>query len=149
MRFLRKSLKPLEFAHSSYPAKLRNGHETFIRLRSLDARLGIESCTQKTKLYMVWDRFRWVFNWFGADCFCPIFIKTAGWCKNPSTYRTLSHVDRAWPGLVTQAAFRPPCADDSLVREVLLNLCEVVVLQSPIRPCQNPVVRPTIRYVVL
>ena len=37
--------------------RTKYGHETLKNLRSLDARLGIQSCTQKTQFYMVSDRF--------------------------------------------------------------------------------------------
>ena len=41
------SLKPQEIAYPSDLCWMKNGHETFITLRSLDDLLGIESSTQK------------------------------------------------------------------------------------------------------
>ena len=37
--------------------RTKYGHETLNNLRSMSARLGIQDCTQKTKSYMVSDRF--------------------------------------------------------------------------------------------
>ena len=52
-----KMRKTREICIFQLSIRTKNGHETFIDLRSLDDLLGIESCTQKTQFYTVFDRF--------------------------------------------------------------------------------------------
>ena len=45
------------FEKKYFSCRTKYGYETLKNLRSLDARLGTQSCTQKTQFYIVSDRF--------------------------------------------------------------------------------------------
>ena len=51
----RTRLRPI-FEKIDFSCRAKYGHETLKNSRSRDARLGIQSCTQKTQFYMVSDR---------------------------------------------------------------------------------------------